>query len=71
MKFKFIHSKKGYGKTKYILDEIKNLLDDKIIIFVPSHNTFMIENRLINYFCEEIFKRVEVMDFKTYVKAFK
>lgn len=64
MKFKFIHSKKGYGKTKYILDEIKNSLDDKIIIFVPSHNTFMIENRLINYFGEEIFKRVEVMDFK-------
>ncbi len=64
MKFKFIHSKKGYGKTQYIIEETGKNSEDKIIIFVPSHNTFMIENRLINFFGENIFSRVEVMDFK-------
>lgn len=64
MKFKFIHSKKGYGKTKYIFEDISKSFENNIIIFVPSHNTFMIENRLIDYFGEEIFSRVEVMDFK-------
>lgn len=64
MKFKFIHSKKGYGKTQYIIEEISKNSEDKIIIFVPSHNTFMIENRLIKFFGESIFSRVEVMDFK-------
>lgn len=64
MKFKFIHSKKGYGKTNYIFKDILKNKDENIIIFVPSHNTFMIENRLIDYFGEEIFSKVEVMDFK-------
>ncbi len=64
MKFRFIHSKKGYGKTNYIFDDIKNSIQSNIVIFVPSHSTFDIENRLINYFGEQIFLRVEIMDFK-------
>ena len=64
MKFKFIYSKKGYGKTSYIFNDIKNSDDSNIVIFVPSHHTFMVENRLIDFFGEEIFSRVEVMDFK-------
>lgn len=64
MKFKFIYSKKGYGKTNFIFEHIKNSSDNNIVIFVPSHHTFMVENRLIDYFGENIFSRVEVMDFK-------
>lgn len=70
MKFKFIHSKKGYGKTQYIIKDIAKNSEDKIIIFVPSHNTFMIENRLIDFFGESIFSRVEVMDFKKLTSKF-
>ena len=64
MKFKFIYSKKGYGKTNFIFEDIKNSNHEHIVIFVPSHHTFMVENRLIDYFGEQIFSRVEVMDFK-------
>ena len=70
LKFKFIHSKKGYGKTSYIFESIKNLVDkqEEIIILVPRNNTFMIENRLLSFFGESIFSKVKVMDFEKLIE---
>lgn len=70
MKFKFIYSKKGYGKTQYILDKISENKNNKILLIVPSHNTFMIENRVIDYLGESILSRVEIMDFKKLTHKF-
>ncbi|BAK80572.1 PD-(D/E)XK nuclease family protein [Candidatus Arthromitus sp. SFB-rat-Yit] len=64
MKFKFIFGKKGYGKSEYILNEIKNINDRKILIIVPSHNTFMMENRVLEYLGESALSKIEIMDFK-------
>lgn len=68
MKFKFIFGKKGYGKTQYILNEIKNKIsnvnDHGILIIVPSHNTFMMENRVLEYLGESALSKIEIMDFK-------
>ncbi|EIA27393.1 ATP-dependent helicase/deoxyribonuclease subunit B, partial [Candidatus Arthromitus sp. SFB-co] len=70
MKFKFIFGKKGYGKTQYILNEIKNEMknvnDHRILIIVPSHNTFMMENRILEYLGENALSKLEIMDFKKF-----
>ncbi len=62
--------KKSYGKTSYILDRIKENKGDKILLLVPSHNTFMIENRVIKYLGEESQKKVQIMDFKKLTNRF-
>lgn len=64
MEFKFVYSKQGYGKTQYILDKIRESNRKKILLLVPSHNTFMIENRVIDYLGEDVLSRLEIMDFK-------
>lgn len=48
MSLRIIYGRSGTGKSEFVLNEIKELNNDKIFIIVPEQFSFSAENSLLN-----------------------
>lgn len=69
MGLRFVFGRRGYGKSRYCFNVIKNRINEKtskkIVLLVPEHLTFSFENILLNTLDKDEDFKAEVLSFKT------